>query len=89
MQDAERYLKSYEHAIEVIGAAGAGLSPHERSSISIKLSALEPRYTLLQHERVMRRLVPKALALARRAARSESSSPSMPKRPTGWIFPWM
>ncbi len=68
LQDAERYLKSYEHAIDVIGAAAAGRSPHERSSISIKLSALEPRYSLLQRERVMQRLVPKARSLARRAA---------------------
>jgi len=69
LNDAERYFKSYEHAIDVIGAAGLGGSPHERSSISIKLSALEPRYSQLQRERVMQRLVPKALVLARRAAR--------------------
>ena len=68
LQDAERYLQSYRHAIAVIGAAAAGREPHEASSISIKLSALEPRYTLLQHERVMRRLVPQTLALARQAA---------------------
>jgi RHH-type proline utilization regulon transcriptional repressor/proline dehydrogenase/delta 1-pyrroline-5-carboxylate dehydrogenase len=68
LADAERYLASYEHAIDVIGRAGPGRRPHERSSISIKLSALEPRYTLLQKDRVMKRLVPKTLALARRAA---------------------
>jgi RHH-type transcriptional regulator, proline utilization regulon repressor / proline dehydrogenase / delta 1-pyrroline-5-carboxylate dehydrogenase len=68
LRDADRYLESYEHAIDVIGVQGAGRAPHERSSISIKLSALEPRYSLLQHARVMRRLVPKSLALARRAA---------------------
>ncbi|MGP8097442.1 MAG: bifunctional proline dehydrogenase/L-glutamate gamma-semialdehyde dehydrogenase PutA [Steroidobacteraceae bacterium] len=68
LKDAERYLASYEHAIEVIGGVGAGRSPHLRSSISIKLSALEPRYSPLQHERVMQRLVPKAISLARRAA---------------------
>src|ERR1700675_1504065 len=62
LKDAERYLKSYRHAIEVIGAAAAGRAPHEASSISIKLSALELRYTLLQHERVMQRLVPQTLA---------------------------
>src|SRR6202521_4796936 len=66
--DAERYLKSYEHAIDVIGADTVGRAPHEASSISIKLSALEPRYSLLQHDRVMARLVPQALALGRRAA---------------------
>ena len=43
-------------------------APHQRSSISIKLSALEPRYSLLQQGRVMQRLVPKARDLARRAA---------------------
>ena len=68
LADAERYLASYEHAIDVIGRVGLGRRPHERSSISIKLSALEPRYTLLQKDRVMERLVPKTLALARRAA---------------------
>jgi RHH-type proline utilization regulon transcriptional repressor/proline dehydrogenase/delta 1-pyrroline-5-carboxylate dehydrogenase len=68
-RDAERYLKSYEHAIDTIGAAAGGRAPHEVSSISIKLSALEPRYSLLQRERVMARLVPQVLNLARRAAR--------------------
>src|SRR5580704_7029527 len=66
--DAQRYLASYEHAIDVIGAAAAGRPAEEASSISIKLSALESRYSLLQHDRVMQRLVPLATALARRAA---------------------
>jgi RHH-type proline utilization regulon transcriptional repressor/proline dehydrogenase/delta 1-pyrroline-5-carboxylate dehydrogenase len=66
--DAARYLRSYEHSIDVIGAAGAGRPAHEVSSISIKLSALESRYSLLQRERVMQRLVPLATALVRRAA---------------------
>jgi RHH-type transcriptional regulator, proline utilization regulon repressor / proline dehydrogenase / delta 1-pyrroline-5-carboxylate dehydrogenase len=67
-EDAERYLKSYQHAIAVIGAAAAGRPAHEASSISIKLSALEPRYNLLQHERVMQRLVPKVQSLTAQAA---------------------
>ena len=66
--DAQRYLKSYEHAIDVIGAAAVGRPAEESSSISIKLSALESRYSLLQHERVMQRLGPLIGALARRAA---------------------
>ena len=69
LQDAARYLKSYQHAIDVIGSGGGGRAVDEVSSISIKLSALEPRYGLLQHDRVMRRLVPQVLELARRAAR--------------------
>jgi RHH-type proline utilization regulon transcriptional repressor/proline dehydrogenase/delta 1-pyrroline-5-carboxylate dehydrogenase len=67
-EDAGRYLESYEHAIDVIGASAKGRSPQEASSISIKLSALESRYSLLQHERVMQRLVPVVTGLARRAA---------------------
>ena len=51
--DAQRYLESYQHAIAVIGARAAGREPHEVSSISIKLSALEPRYNLLQKARVL------------------------------------
>src|ERR1700724_856241 len=65
---AERYFESYEHAIDIIGAGAGGRAPHEASSISIKLSALEPRYSLLQHDRVMARLVPQGESLARRAA---------------------
>ena len=42
--------RGYEHAIDVIGRQGFARRPHERSSISIKLSALEPRYTLLHDE---------------------------------------
>jgi RHH-type proline utilization regulon transcriptional repressor/proline dehydrogenase/delta 1-pyrroline-5-carboxylate dehydrogenase len=69
LQDATRYLKSYQHAIDIIGATAAGRAVHDASSISIKLSALEPRYGLLQRERVMQRLVPQVLDLARQAAR--------------------
>ncbi|HEX3915244.1 MAG TPA: bifunctional proline dehydrogenase/L-glutamate gamma-semialdehyde dehydrogenase PutA [Steroidobacteraceae bacterium] len=69
LMDAGRYLQSYRHAIDVIGASAAGRPVHEVSSISIKLSALEPRYSLLQHERVMQRLVPQVQELARQSAR--------------------
>jgi RHH-type proline utilization regulon transcriptional repressor/proline dehydrogenase/delta 1-pyrroline-5-carboxylate dehydrogenase len=69
LQDAARYLQSYQHAIDVIGSTAAGRPVQAVSSISIKLSALEPRYSLLQHDRVMRRLVPQVLELARRSAR--------------------
>jgi RHH-type proline utilization regulon transcriptional repressor/proline dehydrogenase/delta 1-pyrroline-5-carboxylate dehydrogenase len=68
LKDAQRYLKSYQDAIDVIGSRGAGRPPHEVSSISIKLSALEPRYHLLQRERVMQRLGPPLKALAAQAA---------------------
>jgi RHH-type transcriptional regulator, proline utilization regulon repressor / proline dehydrogenase / delta 1-pyrroline-5-carboxylate dehydrogenase len=71
--DARRYFAAYEHAISAIGAANreqheAGGDPHTHSSISIKLSALEPRYALAQRARVHQRLVPRALQLAQLAA---------------------
>jgi RHH-type proline utilization regulon transcriptional repressor/proline dehydrogenase/delta 1-pyrroline-5-carboxylate dehydrogenase len=66
--DASRYLKSYEHAIDVIGRTARGRAPHAVSSISIKLSALEARYSLMQRDRVLARLGPIARSLAVRAA---------------------
>jgi RHH-type transcriptional regulator, proline utilization regulon repressor / proline dehydrogenase / delta 1-pyrroline-5-carboxylate dehydrogenase len=65
--DAQRYFDSYAVAIEALGLQQPG-TVHERSSISVKLSALEPRYTLLQSARVARNLIPRMLDLARRAA---------------------
>src|SRR6185503_15323994 len=41
---------------------------HERSGISVKLSALEPRYSLLQRAGVQQRLIPRLRELARAAA---------------------
>jgi RHH-type transcriptional regulator, proline utilization regulon repressor / proline dehydrogenase / delta 1-pyrroline-5-carboxylate dehydrogenase len=69
LKDAVRYFESYQHAIEVIGSTAKGRAVDEVSSISIKLSALEPRYGLLQRERVMHRLAPLVSDLARQAAR--------------------
>jgi RHH-type transcriptional regulator, proline utilization regulon repressor / proline dehydrogenase / delta 1-pyrroline-5-carboxylate dehydrogenase len=66
--DAQRYFESYAAAIEALGHQPPG-TVHQRSSISVKLSALEPRYTLLQSARVARTLVPRMLEMARSAAR--------------------
>jgi RHH-type proline utilization regulon transcriptional repressor/proline dehydrogenase/delta 1-pyrroline-5-carboxylate dehydrogenase len=67
--DAQRYFESYAAAIEALAHQPLG-TVHTRSSISVKLSALEPRYTLLQSARVARTLVPRMLELARSAARA-------------------
>jgi len=64
--DAQRYLDSYAAAIEALRSQPRGVV-HGRSAISVKLSALEPRYSLTQRARVMETLVPRMLALARRA----------------------
>jgi RHH-type proline utilization regulon transcriptional repressor/proline dehydrogenase/delta 1-pyrroline-5-carboxylate dehydrogenase len=66
--DAQRYADAYAKAIDALGAQPPG-TVHSRSSISVKLSALEPRYSLLQSARVAEHLVPRMLDLARRAAR--------------------
>ncbi|MBV8343159.1 MAG: proline dehydrogenase family protein, partial [Gammaproteobacteria bacterium] len=67
--DAERYLRAYARAIDSLAHQPAGAT-HARSGISVKLSALEPRYTLLQSARVHERLSPRMLELARAAARA-------------------
>ncbi len=63
-RDAERYLLDYEQAIHAIGAASAGRGIFEGPGISIKLSALHPRYTRAQHQRVMDELLPRVQHLA-------------------------
>ncbi len=62
--DAERYYKDYETAIHAIGLASAGRGIYEGPGISIKLSALHPRYVRAQADRVMTELLPKVKALA-------------------------
>src|SRR5437868_8254729 len=69
--DAQRYLASYTHAIEAIASRASVHGPVERNDgISIKLSALHPRYEALQRERVLRELVPRVWQLAAQAARA-------------------
>ncbi len=65
--DAARYFAAYEAALEAIGAASAGRGVMAGPGLSIKLSALHPRYTRAQRGRVMAELAPRVLALARRA----------------------
>jgi RHH-type transcriptional regulator, proline utilization regulon repressor / proline dehydrogenase / delta 1-pyrroline-5-carboxylate dehydrogenase len=57
-EDAERYLAEYEKAIHAIGEASAGRGIFEGPGISIKLSALHPRYGRAQADRVMNELYP-------------------------------
>lgn len=67
--DALRYLDSYTHAIGAIAAgADAARAPEHNDGISIKLSALHPRYEYAQHARVMRELVPRVWQLCELAA---------------------
>ncbi|MBA4262915.1 MAG: bifunctional proline dehydrogenase/L-glutamate gamma-semialdehyde dehydrogenase, partial [Comamonadaceae bacterium] len=67
--DALRYLASYANAIDAIAqGADPARHPAHNDGISIKLSALHPRYEDAQHERVMAELVPRVWTLCRAAA---------------------
>lgn len=66
--DAARYFLAYKEAIETIGRhADKDMNIYQRPGISIKLSALHPRYNESQRERVINELPPKLLALAQAA----------------------
>jgi RHH-type proline utilization regulon transcriptional repressor/proline dehydrogenase/delta 1-pyrroline-5-carboxylate dehydrogenase len=67
--DAQRHLAHYRQAIEVLAReALAHDSLQARDGVSIKLSALHPRYEPLQRERVMAELVPRVWTLCEQAA---------------------
>ncbi|MBN8443208.1 MAG: trifunctional transcriptional regulator/proline dehydrogenase/L-glutamate gamma-semialdehyde dehydrogenase [Thauera sp.] len=65
--DAERYLRDYEAAIHAIGKASAGRGVVDGNGISVKLSALHPRYTWAQRERVLAELLPRLKTLCLQA----------------------
>lgn len=62
-EDAERYYRDYEQAINAIGKASNGRGIYEGPGISIKLSALHPRYSRAQHDRAIKELLPRLTAL--------------------------
>ncbi len=65
--DAERYQQSYRAAILAIGAAGPYPDLTGAPSISVKLSALHPRYERAKRARVLAELTPRVLELAQLA----------------------
>jgi RHH-type proline utilization regulon transcriptional repressor/proline dehydrogenase/delta 1-pyrroline-5-carboxylate dehydrogenase len=65
--DAKRYFRSYASAIEAIGHAAGEKPLPDRPGISVKLSALHPRFEAVSHARVVTELVPLLLELARQA----------------------
>ncbi len=66
-EDALRYQASYAAAIEAIGRAAGNKPLPDRPGISVKLSALHPRYEAVSRTRVMAELVPRVRELARAA----------------------
>ncbi len=55
---AQDYLRAYHDAIEAIGSQPRGLNPQTAAGVSVKLSALHPRFEATQRERVLDELVP-------------------------------
>jgi RHH-type proline utilization regulon transcriptional repressor/proline dehydrogenase/delta 1-pyrroline-5-carboxylate dehydrogenase len=66
-EDAERYFRSYADAIEAIGKAAGDKPLPDRPGISVKLSALHPRYEAVNGERVRDELLPKLRELVQMA----------------------
>ena len=62
--DAKRYHLSYSRAISAIATACVHKDSRKNPGISVKLSALHPRYEVAQEASVMRDLVPRLRALA-------------------------
>ncbi|MBL8274071.1 MAG: proline dehydrogenase family protein, partial [Xanthomonadales bacterium] len=65
--DAERYFVAYQEAIRAIGGRGPHANVIDAPSISVKLSALHPRYEVAKRARVHAEITPKVMALARLA----------------------
>ena len=62
--DAARYRAAYSRAIAALGQAAAGRAVEAAPGISVKLSALHPRYEMAQRQRLMHELLPSLLGLA-------------------------
>lgn len=58
-EDADLYLRAYHHAIEAIGEANGDMGPIVGPGISVKLSALHPRYEWVNRDRVFKELLPR------------------------------
>jgi RHH-type proline utilization regulon transcriptional repressor/proline dehydrogenase/delta 1-pyrroline-5-carboxylate dehydrogenase len=65
--DAENYFEAYAGAIAAIGARAGNAAQPARPGISVKLSALHPRYEAISRARVLKELTPRVLELARMA----------------------
>ena len=67
--DADRYMEAYKASIRSIDDATEGHPPELENGVSVKLSALHPRYDVLHEDRVMEELYPRVLELCEMANR--------------------
>ncbi len=69
--DAARYEQAYADALEAVGKASKGAGPEAGQGVSVKLSALSPRYEATHEDRVWSELYPRIRRLALIAARHD------------------
>lgn len=70
-EDAQFYLEEYEKAIEAIGEASKGKNIYESPGVSVKLSALYPRYEVSQYDRALDALAKRLCLLCQKAKANE------------------
>ncbi|UJF24079.1 bifunctional proline dehydrogenase/L-glutamate gamma-semialdehyde dehydrogenase PutA [Suttonella sp. R2A3] len=66
-RDAERYYQSYLNALEAIGMAQSQGNPIDNSGLSVKLSAIHPRYEVMTEDQCVPELIERMLELCKRA----------------------
>ena len=69
-EGADKHFAAYHAAIDAVAAGYAHVAVEERASISVKLSALHPRYEPAQRARVQSELLPRVLTLVEHGAAS-------------------
>ncbi len=70
-EDADRYFASYQNALKQIAKINQQVAlPRDADGISIKLSALHPRYDYTQRDRVIAELLPRVWQLCEQAAKA-------------------
>ena len=57
--DAQRYFNDYLHAIEEVGKDAAGRTIYNGNSVSVKLSAIHPKYSRSKYDRTINELYPR------------------------------
>ncbi|OOF59843.1 bifunctional proline dehydrogenase/L-glutamate gamma-semialdehyde dehydrogenase PutA [Rodentibacter myodis] len=61
--DADRYFNDYLHAIEEVGKDAADRNIYNSNSVSVKLSAIHPKYSRAKYDRTMNELYPRVKQL--------------------------
>lgn len=62
-EDAQRYYDDYVASVHAVGKVSRGMGVYNSSGVSVKLSAIHPRYSLAQHKRVIDELYPRLKSL--------------------------